>query len=73
VPEFVFDTFTDTDTTLLENHTPETGGPWSKQTGHSGSFIIEANRAWATEAAYRAAGEPATADYTVTATVFVTT
>jgi hypothetical protein len=36
---FIKDTFTDTDGTLLENHSPDTGGAWSKVTSNTSAEI----------------------------------
>ncbi len=71
---FVNDTFTDTTSTLLENHTGETGATWTEHPSFAsiGSIVIDsANRARGTGGLnlYYASGTPATADYDVQATV----
>lgn len=70
---FVNDTFTDTNAVLLENHTGETGATWAKVTGRSGVFTINTNRIYCTttDAVYYASGSPASADYTVSGSVYV--
>lgn len=67
---FIKDTFTDTDNTLLENHTGETGATWTKHTttGTGSAQITNANRlqsGTANSVIYTASGTPASAVYTV--------
>src|SRR6266849_10698977 len=40
---FVLDHFTASANTLLENHTPDVGGAWTRGTGSSGLTLIAAN------------------------------
>jgi hypothetical protein len=69
---FVVDSFTDTNAVLLENHTPETGGPITKHSGGgAGSTSISTNRAWAstgTTGLHYYAAVPPDADYVVKVT-----
>jgi hypothetical protein len=69
---FVFDTFTDTDGTLLSAHTGELGATWVQHGVSTITIVIsDANRARRTSggasdvALYYASGLPATADYEV--------
>lgn len=76
-PPFARDTFTDTAGTLLQNHTPELGGPWvAHPSDASAPVISNANRVrngntgngpWLMTAA------PANADYAVSADLHVVT
>lgn len=72
---FLVDTFTDTTGVLLQSHTGETGGAWTKHPNANVSVdgVIEANRLRTNDptnfssedAFYYASGVPATAQYTV--------
>jgi hypothetical protein len=70
---FLEDTFTDTNGTLLENHTPEVGGAWSDLglnfTGGSnrGHVEIQDNVATRRSNVHRNAAVPPTAEYVVSA------
>ena len=69
---FLSDTFTDTNTTLLQDHTGETGATWAKNGGTASAvFTIYNNRIYCGNATtwYYASGTPASADYEVTATI----
>lgn len=69
--DFVRDTFTDTDSTLLSSHTGEAGATWTLHTLTTGTIIILTNRAHkdnTTNAAlYYASGLPASTNYTLEA------
>lgn len=74
--DFVNDTFTDSNNTLLENHTGETGATWTKHGSFgSGSLWIQSNRidvaVDVTNACYYASGLPPSADYEVLTQVYV--
>jgi hypothetical protein len=75
VTTFVDDSFTDTNAVLLENHTPETGGPITKHTGGgSGTASVSTNRLWGstgTTALHYYAATPPSADYVVKVTWFL--
>lgn len=43
--DFLYDTFTAADTTVLSSHTPETGGTWSRNTGATSSTFAIYNNA----------------------------
>jgi len=68
---FAQDTFTDTDAVLLQNHTGETGATWTKHGVYSsGDAAIASNRVYRSSAGnsvYYASGNPASADYRVSA------
>jgi hypothetical protein len=73
---FVSDTFTDTNGTLLQDHTPEIGGNWIRRTG-SQNFDIQSNTARVTVAkiaihAYTNDTTAGAADYDVQSDVTVT-
>jgi hypothetical protein len=72
---FVYDTFTDTDGTLLTAHTGETGATWALATGSASGITITSNRMYNTVvgAYYYASGTPPSADYEVEAVVRVVT
>lgn len=67
--DFVRDTFTDTDSTLLSSHTGEAGATWTLHTLTTGTIIILTNRAHkdtqSAAALYYASGLPSNADYSV--------
>lgn len=69
------DTFTDTDSTALQSHTPDTGTGWTRVWGSSGVNIsVEANQAEGSGGAsdgaiYTADATYGTADYMVKATI----
>lgn len=70
---FAQDAFTDTDNTLLENHTGETGATWTKHglTGTGSAQITNANRlqnGTANSVIYTASGTPPSASYGVSFT-----
>lgn len=70
---FLNDTFTDTNGVVLSAHAGETGATWVKNTAlNGGDVTINTNRIYcsATPIAYYASGTPASADYTVTATIY---
>lgn len=66
---FLDDTFTDANGTLLTAHTPNpNGGTWGLQTGSGGSCSINSNRAYATSAtAMVNSATPPSANYVVAA------
>lgn len=69
---FASDTFTDSDGTLLQNHTPTVGGSWTKLVGGTGADIeIYSNRATPSGdgVVYYNGGTPASAEYDVTLTI----
>jgi hypothetical protein len=72
VTSFVEDSFTDTNGVLLENHTPETGGPITKHAnGGTGTNQIGGNRAMSgsgTTALHYYGATPPSADYVVKVT-----
>src|SRR3954469_6728151 len=75
---FLNDTFTDTDTTLLSAHTGETGATWTKHGSAVANAQIDTNRVRSSsttnqQAFYYASGSPATAEYDIAFTLFVTT
>lgn len=74
---FVSDSFTDTDAVLLQNHTGETGATWTKHGLYtSGDAAIASNRVYRSSAGnsvYYASGNPASADYRVSAIMRVVT
>jgi hypothetical protein len=68
--DFVTDTFTDTDNTVLSSHTGEVGATWTQHPAcTTGTIIILSNRAHKDTASgngcYFASGVPANANYTV--------
>lgn len=67
--DFVFDTFTDTNDTVLSSHTGETGATWTLHTSYTATIIIRSNNAHkdgsASSSAYYASGTPPGTDYTV--------
>lgn len=67
---FASDDFTDTDGTLLQNHTPSGGGSWIKHGGQdaqiSGNRVIHSSGA---EGNYYHSADPTSADYIVAADV----
>lgn len=71
MPTFGQDSFTDTDNTLLQNHTPNVGGSWIKHTSYgSGEMVILSNQTRNTPlngnvAVYYNNGAPAGTDYNV--------
>lgn len=70
---FASDTFTDTDTTLLENHVPDVGTSWTKGSGSTGVMTINSNTIYSSAAGAAArfwyiGATSATADYDVQAT-----
>lgn len=69
VPPFLFDTFTDTDGTLITAHTGEIGATWTVQNGYAPATAptIASNGLYApvVPAAYYASGVPASANYCV--------
>lgn len=70
--EFVKDTFTDIDGTVLSSHTGEIGTPWTKHISYANTSAITGNRLrcnGAENSTYYAAGLPATAEYDVTGTL----
>jgi hypothetical protein len=73
VTVFISDNFTDTDAVLLENHSPQTGGAWVKDSGDaSNRFEVLGNRIYAEGAAgaeYRNATIAPGADVDVTVNV----
>lgn len=81
VNTFLYDTFTDTDATILTNHTGEKGGSWLIQTGAAPGTpnAIQNNRVWSptNQGVYRAAPnsiDPSPANYYVEAVLsFVST
>ncbi len=72
---FIFDTFTDSDGTLLASHTGETGATWTQGFANV-SIKVQSNRIFqenAGVAVFTASGTPPSADYTVKASVrFIT-
>jgi hypothetical protein len=75
---FTQDTFTDTASTTLDSHTPNTGGPATKITSQTGvAQITSSNRLRpntnATPVGYQYVGAPTAADYDVTCDVFIAT
>lgn len=68
---FVNDTFTDTNDTLLSDHTGETGATWTQHSGATGAIIIRSNRAHkdntSNSSLYYASGLPSGVNYTVEA------
>jgi alpha-tubulin suppressor-like RCC1 family protein len=68
---FVFDTFTGGSTVTLDSHVGETGATWTRLVGNSTGFIDPVNGgAYSTgDVTYRASGTPASADYSVMATL----
>jgi hypothetical protein len=73
--QFVHDTFTDADGTLLTSHTGETGATWARYPGYTTDATITSNRVRGNGAAdaevHYASGVPASADYDVEAVVKV--
>jgi hypothetical protein len=63
---FLSDTFTDSDGTWLQNHTPETGGAWAKRAGGS-IGTIQSNKAESNASWYTNDATPGGAEYTITA------
>lgn len=67
---FLFDTFTDTDGTLLTDHTGEVGATWTQHPTVPGQGVIADNRVYASSGGIViASGIPPTPDYDVIATV----
>jgi len=72
--QFLNDTFTDVNGTLLASHTPELGGAWVKHASYSGIAAINTNRVINNDAnltVYYNDVIPAIADYDVTANITV--
>lgn len=72
---FTRDTFTDTDATLLQNHTGEGGASWTKVFGYTQDAEIAANACRCagdqTNARYYASGVPGVPDYIVQADITI--
>lgn len=64
---FASDTFTGTDGTALESHTPTVGGAWVAHPDFTAATQIQSNKAdaFADSSIYYNAGTPASADYSV--------
>lgn len=72
--QFVNDTFTGSDTTVLSSHTGETGATWTRVFGSPNTIVItDANRVRGVGdgvTMYTASGTPASADYDVTCGIY---
>jgi hypothetical protein len=69
---FVLDTFTGTDGTVLSSHVGETGATWDFRDGYTDVASIKSNRLWAASLThYFASGIPASADYEVSADIYI--
>ena len=70
---FVNDTFTDSNGTLLQDHTGELGATWTKYPGYTGDATIDTNLLYGAGVnifdTYYASGAPRSADYYVQATL----
>jgi len=70
----VTDTMTGTNGTLLESHTGETGATWTQHPTSAGSAVLANNRVRPSTSAvalYLASGVPTTAEYDVSADLYV--